>query len=145
MLKWNFAPVQNAWQPFFPSSNKFCHFVGFKTCKKPSISCSWWSQKGSGSIPDLMAQTDLHALTLCKHACKTDVHFSILPSPYPKRVGISIRSGKFFNWSVRWSLFLGWLGYSCAHISLVITSLSLISFKTTVTLLIITGVVLKCW
>ena len=71
-LKWIFAPVQNALRQIFPFSNKFCHFIGFKSCENPSIFCSRPSQKGSGSIPDVTSQTDYIALTLCKHACKVD-------------------------------------------------------------------------
>ena len=36
------------------------YFLGFKTCEKPSIFCPRWSQKGSGSIPDLTSQSTLH-------------------------------------------------------------------------------------
>jgi len=43
------------------SSNKSCHFIGFKLAKKPSISCLRPSQKGSGFTPDLTSQSTLHA------------------------------------------------------------------------------------
>ena len=61
-------------RPFFPSSNKSCHFIGFKTCAKPSIFCSRPSQEESGSIPDLTSQSTLHArlqrvLMRCNSVC----------------------------------------------------------------------------
>ena len=45
----------------FPSSNKSCHFIGFKTCEKAGILRPGQSQKGSGSFPDLISQSTLHA------------------------------------------------------------------------------------
>ena len=59
-LKWIFAPVRHALRPFFPSSNKSCHFIGFKACEKPSIFCSRSSQKVSWCTPDLKSQSTLH-------------------------------------------------------------------------------------
>jgi len=60
-LKLIFAAVRNALQPFFPPCNRSCHFIGLKTCEKPSIFCSRPRQKGSGSTPDLTSQSTLHA------------------------------------------------------------------------------------
>ena len=61
LLLKRFAPVQNALRPFFPSSHKSCHFIGFKTCEKPSTFCSRPSQKGSGSILDFTSQSTFSA------------------------------------------------------------------------------------
>ena len=57
---------------FFPFSNKSCHLISFKICKKPSMTLTESEIKGSESIPDLTSQTDLHSLTLSKLACKGD-------------------------------------------------------------------------
>ena len=39
--------------------------------------------KGSGSIPDLTSQTDLHSLTLSKLACKVDCEINSGRDPLP--------------------------------------------------------------
>ena len=44
------------------------------------------SQKGSGSIPDLTSQTDLHR-TFCKHACEVDCDVKSGIDPIPLWLG----------------------------------------------------------
>ena len=41
------------------------------------------ASKGHGSIPCLMSQTDLHRISLCKHACKEVCDVKQGVDPYP--------------------------------------------------------------
>ena len=59
LLKWIFAPVQNALRPFF-LSDKSCHYnFRLQNMRKTKHLCSQPRQKGSGSTPGL--PSTLHA------------------------------------------------------------------------------------
>ena len=71
--KWIFAPLLN----------KSCHFIGFKTCEKPSIFRSQLSQKGRGYIHNWCHKLIYIAINLCKNACKVDCDVKWGKDPLP--------------------------------------------------------------
>ena len=61
---------------FFPSFNKSCQFIGFKTLEKPS-------HEGSGSIPDLTSRTDLHRINSLVACMQSRLRRQIRSRPTP--------------------------------------------------------------
>ena len=84
-LKWIFAPLWNALQPFLPSANKSCHFIGFKTCGKQASFVHDRIRRRLGLFLIWHHKLIYIALTLCKlQACKVycDINSGIDPLPF---------------------------------------------------------------